>query len=246
VALDNNLYCFFFLKFMNKKQLIEILRKEGFSEKILKAFNKVKREDFIPQNLKEYAYENEPLPIGYGQTISQPYTIAFMLNLLELDKLNNKTKISNAKKLKADEYELRGERTENNKKLSKNKLKILEIGSGSGHVLALMNEICRNCKIYGIERIKQLVEKSKKVLKNKKNIKIICKDGSKGIKNKKFDRILISAACSKIPEHLYSQLNENGIIVASVKNSIFQIKKENGKIKIKEFYGFVFVPLVGD
>ena len=111
---------------MNKQQLIQELKKEGFSDKILKAFETIKREDFIPEKFKEYAYENESLPIEEGATISQPYTIAFMLNLLEL----------------------------------KDNQKILEIGSGSGYVLALINEISKNSEIYGIERIKGLVESS--------------------------------------------------------------------------------------
>ena len=74
---------------MNKQQLIKILREKGFSDKILKAFSRVKRESFIPRNLKEYAYENDPLPIGKGSTISQPYTIAFMLDLLEFKDFRN-------------------------------------------------------------------------------------------------------------------------------------------------------------
>ena len=61
--------------------------------------------------------------------------------------------------------------------------------------------------------------------------------------NGKFDRILISASSSFIPEHLFSQLKEDGIIVCPVKESIFQIKKENEEISKKEFPGFLFVPL---
>ena len=54
---------------MNKQQLIQELKKEGFSDKILKAFETIKREDFIPEKFKEYAYENEPLPIEEGATM---------------------------------------------------------------------------------------------------------------------------------------------------------------------------------
>ena len=107
-----------------------------------------------------------------------------------------------------------------------------------------MSEICKDCKVYGIEINKELVESSKEVLKSYKNIKVIYRDGSKGLKGKKFDRILISASSGKIPEHLFSQLEEKGIMVCPVKNSIFQIKKVNGGIRKKEFYGFVFVSLV--
>lgn len=207
---------------MQKKDLIKSLKKQGFSEKIIKAFEKVKREEFIHEELKESAYEDEPLPIGQGQTISQPYTIAFMLSLLEL--------------------------TDNQR--------ILEIGSGSGYVLALINEISKNSEIYGIERIKQLAENSKKILNKNKNIRIINKDGTKGLKVIKgvkegakplaLDRILISASAKEIPQKLISQLDFGGIMVCVVKNSILQIKRELKQTKIKEFPGFVFVPLIED
>ena len=70
---------------MNQKQfLLKDLKQHGFSKQILSAFEKIKREDFIPENLKERAYEDAALPLEFGQTISQPYTIATMLSLLEL------------------------------------------------------------------------------------------------------------------------------------------------------------------
>ncbi|HIG96780.1 MAG TPA: protein-L-isoaspartate(D-aspartate) O-methyltransferase [Candidatus Aenigmarchaeota archaeon] len=65
---------------------------ELVDEKILKtkavidAFNKVPREDFVPAEYKKHAYTNEPLPIGHGQTISQPLTVAVMTELLEAKK----------------------------------------------------------------------------------------------------------------------------------------------------------------
>jgi protein-L-isoaspartate(D-aspartate) O-methyltransferase len=71
---------------MNKQQLLESLRKQGFSREILNAFYKVLREDFVPENIKDMAYEDNPLPIGNGQTISQPYTIAIMLSELDIIK----------------------------------------------------------------------------------------------------------------------------------------------------------------
>jgi len=71
---------------MNKSQLLQSLKAQDFSKEIIEAFSKVKRENFLSENLKEYAYEDNALPIGYGQTISQPYTIAVMLSLLEIKK----------------------------------------------------------------------------------------------------------------------------------------------------------------
>lgn len=195
---------------MNKFELLSSLKSNGFPEKIVKAFEKVPREKFVPSDYKNLAYEDIALPLEKGATISQPYTIAFMLNLLEL----------------------------------KPNQKILEIGSGCGYVLALLAEITGG-KIFGLEIIKSLTEKSKKYLKNYSNIRIIHKNGFRGLPDKApFDRILISAATSKLPEHLYNQLSSSGIIVTPINNSIFQIKKQDDKIKLKEFPGFAFVVLI--
>jgi protein-L-isoaspartate(D-aspartate) O-methyltransferase len=52
--------------------------------KVLEAMRKVPRHLFVPENLQSYAYDDEPLPIGEGQTISQPYIVAYMTEVLEL------------------------------------------------------------------------------------------------------------------------------------------------------------------
>src|SRR3989344_8020280 len=49
---------------------------------LIEAFREVNRADFVPEKLKDDAYMNVPLPIGFDQTISQPFTVAFMLELL--------------------------------------------------------------------------------------------------------------------------------------------------------------------
>jgi protein-L-isoaspartate(D-aspartate) O-methyltransferase len=71
---------------MNEKELIEKLEKRGIGEEILKVIEKVDRKDFILEKNLNEVYEDHPLSIGYGQTISQPYTVAFMLQELELKK----------------------------------------------------------------------------------------------------------------------------------------------------------------
>lgn len=73
---------------MEKAELLAKLKKAGVlkSKKIIEAFEKVPREKFIPEKYKGLAYEDIPLPIGYGQTISQPTTIAIMLEALKVRK----------------------------------------------------------------------------------------------------------------------------------------------------------------
>lgn len=197
---------------MGKKELFNSLKNKGFSLEMINAFSKIKREDFIPEPYKKYAYEDNALPIGFGQTISQPYTIAFMLSLLKL----------------------------------KRGSKVLEIGSGSGYVLSLIHEITKS-EIYGVEIKESLAKSSKKLLSQKKKIKIYNKSGENGLSEKgKFDRILISASCkdSRIVYRLCKQLKNKGILVAPVKNSILSIEKNKNKLHYKKYEGFIFVPFI--
>ncbi len=63
------------------------IKRRGISdENVLAAMNKVERHLFVPKEYLKKAYEDSPLPIGEGQTISQPYIVAFMTEILKLDK----------------------------------------------------------------------------------------------------------------------------------------------------------------
>lgn len=65
--------------------VIETIERRGITDKdVLNAMRKVPRHLFVPESEQEYAYGDHPLPIGYGQTISQPYIVALMTELLEL------------------------------------------------------------------------------------------------------------------------------------------------------------------
>jgi len=196
---------------MNKKGLVNSLKNAGFGKSIINSFSRVYREDFMLPEHGKNSYEDEAFSIGYGQTISQPYTIAFMLDLLNLNKGN----------------------------------RVLEIGSGSGYVLALISKIVKHSEIVGIERVKELVARSKYTLKNDKDIRIIYGNGLKEVKKLgKFDRILVSASYEVIPKDFIGSLNDEGILVMPVCQSIFQIKKVKNKLIKKEFPGFLFVPLI--
>ncbi|MCI0666773.1 MAG: protein-L-isoaspartate(D-aspartate) O-methyltransferase [Methylococcaceae bacterium] len=66
------------------RETSQYLDREVLSEAVLEALRKVPRHRFVPEDQLEWAYENRPLPIGYGQTISQPYIVAIMTDLLKL------------------------------------------------------------------------------------------------------------------------------------------------------------------
>ncbi len=201
-----------------KDSLIRSLKNQGFSKEILDAFESVKREDFLQHSFQDRAYSDIALPIGQGQTISQPYTIATMLSLLDLKP---------------------GQR-------------ILEAGSGSGYVLALISKLIgKEDKVYGLERIEELVEQSKVVLLPYGNVEIVQRDANLGFKeNAPYDRILISAACEKVPENLIAQLKEGGILVAPLgiygeSQDLVAIRKNKGSYFIeKKVPGFAFVRFI--
>ena len=202
---------------MDKSHLIKSLKEEDFSKDILNAFSRVKRESFISDNMKHLAYENNALPIGEGQAISQPYTIATMLALLSLKKSQ----------------------------------KVLEIGSGCGYVLALISDIVGSKgKVYGIEIIKSLADKSRINLSEYGNVEVYHRNGGEGLAEKApFDKIIISAALEEIPKHLIQQLKDKGLIVAPIgsqyEQTLTSFQKVNDKLEVREeIPGFVFVPFV--
>ncbi len=204
---------------MNKEELLRRLKKMGFSKKIVNAFSDVKREDFIPEEFEEQTYEDTALPIGDGQTISQPYTIAVMLSELDLKPGQN----------------------------------VLEVGSGSGYVMALMSKIVgKKGRVFGLEVIKDLAKKSRESLAegNHRNVEVHARNGFNGFPEKApFDRILISAAVREIPEALLEQLKDRGILVAPkgprFQQDIVVIQKQGDKFITKsEIPGFIFVPFV--
>jgi protein-L-isoaspartate(D-aspartate) O-methyltransferase len=107
-------------------------------------------------------------------------------------------------------------------------------------------------KIYSIERHSELVNFAKKNLEKLgiKNVTVILGDGNLGLsKESPFDRIIITAACEKIPQTLFEQLSINGLLVAPVgefTQSLVLLKKTSQDVvKIKNEPGYVFVPLLG-
>ncbi len=181
---------------------------------IIKAFKKIDRADFVLSEYRSNPYKDIPLPIGYGQTISQPTTVTFMLELLQ----------------------------------SKEGEKILDIGSGSGWVTALLSLIAGNKgRVWGLEIIPELVEFGNANLAkyNFKNSKIIQAGEKLGlVQEAPFDKIIVSAAGGILPDELVNQLKIGGRMVIPINNSIWQIDKiSKNNIKRQEFPGFAFVPL---
>ena len=129
--------------------------------------------------------------------------------------------------------------------------KILEIGSGSGWQTAILSYLVGQGKVYSIERHSELAEFAKKNLDKLgiNNVKVILGDGNLGFPQESpFDRIIITAACKKVPEQLLEQLSDEGLLIAPVgefQQSMILLKKtSNGIVEIKNQPGYVFVPLL--
>lgn len=74
------------LNSLKRKELIELLKRQGIKDsRVLNAINRVRRDLFVSDEFKKFAYDNNALPISSNQTISQPYTVAFMTELLDIN-----------------------------------------------------------------------------------------------------------------------------------------------------------------
>ncbi len=171
--------------------------------------------NFVPESLQQSAYEDHPLPIGEGQTISQPYIVAAMLEHLSLQSTD----------------------------------RVLEIGTGSGYVTALLSLLCAG--VYSVERDAILAGAAESTLQRLeyRNVKTKAGDGRLGwAEYAPFDAILVSAATAEIPPALFAQLRQGGRMILPVGPSFSQelqlIRKIDGQPEVEVLEGCRFVPLV--
>lgn len=183
---------------------------------VLQSMRTVPRHLFVPKTHLHEAYADHPLPIGYGQTISQPYIVALMLALAE----------------------------------PASHKRLLEVGSGCGYLLAVAAQLF--AEVVGIERIEELYRESLDLLEaaGVQNAHVVCGDGYEGVaKRGPYDSIIVSCACSRIPQPLLDQLAPGGVAVLPVGDVLFQElitirKMGDGKYTSTSHGGVRFVPLI--
>ena len=213
---------------MTKDRLIDDLIRDGYlkTPPVIEAFRKIDRADFVPAEYKEKAYVNAPLPIGEGQTISQPLTVAFMLELLEP---KPGEKILDIGAGSGWTTALLGEIVSSSSSAD----------NGGGKVIAIER----------ISKLQKMAEAniSKYGFIEKGTVKIIQGNGVNGYKDEApYDKIIAAAAAGRIPRAWKSQLKIGGRIVAPVSSSIVMLHKiDQDHFEKKEYFGFAFVPLIG-
>jgi len=200
------------------KKLISELITQGHlkSPAVIKAFERIKRRDFMPADLAAEESINAPLPIGHGQTISQPLTVAFMLELLDLFEGQKVLDIGSGS----------GWTT----------ALLAAIVGPTGRVFAIerirsLKEFGEsNVRKYSFNNIEFFCQDGSKGLKE----------------SEPFDRILVSASAFEIPEELKRQLKIGGrLVIPTTANDIRLIHRVDKNNYREEIYpGFVFVPLV--
>ena len=205
-------------------RLVERLTDQGISDvRVLEVMRDTPRHLFLDEALASRAYEDLALPIGHQQTISQPYIVARMTELLI-----------------------------QNERLAQRPLgAVLEIGTGCGYQTAILSKFSE--KVISIERIKPLHEKAKHILKDLKisNAELFHDDGSKfENKTKKYDAILLAAAPLAVPEYLYKSLEIGGRLISPIGNGSTQKLTLVTRVAVEEFKTEVleevlFVPLIG-
>lgn len=207
--------------------LIDNLIKHGYLKTpvIISAFKKIKRQNFLRLEETGLAEIDAPVSIGYGQTISQPATVAFMLEKL---KPRAGEKILDVGVGSGWTAALLAE----------------AVGSagriyGVERIGELADFATANINKYNFIR-KGLVQ-------------IFCTDGYKGLPEfAPFDKILVSAAAKEIPEELLKQLKVGGRLVLPLGGqgqiqTVAVIEKQTaGEFKRTEYPGFIFVPLIED
>ncbi len=223
------------MDFFKERELMverQIKARGIYNERLLDAFLKVERHLFVPKSMTQFAYYDQPLSIGYGQTISQPYIVALMIDLLDLKKDNIVLEIGTGSgyqtvllaEMAKSVYSI--ERIEPLARSAKKRAEklgykniIIKVGDGT------LGWTDRDFSM------------NENVLSNYKEVDI------------KFDGIIVSAAAPEMPQKLIEQLADNGRMVIPYgkhfSQDLLRISKRNNKIKRENFGGCMFVPLIG-
>lgn len=204
-----------------RSRMIERLRADGIrDEAVLAAMNAVPRHLFVDQALETRAYEDSALPIGYGQTISSPFSVARMAEL--------------ARHGEAGQGRMLG--------------RVLEVGLGCGYQAAVLARLAR--EVVAVDRIAALVGKTRVRLRELRvhNVRPKHGDGMAGVTEfAPYDAIVVAAAFPDVPEALLGQLADGGRLVmprGSGTQKLIVIERQGEACTERTLEGVRFVPLL--
>ena len=184
-------------------------------ERLRAAFTRVHRADFLPGRVAGFAGEDAAVPIGHGQTNSQPSTVRAMLDLLEVAP---------------------GHR-------------VLDVGCGSGWTTALLGDLVGpEGEVVGVEIVPDLVATGRE------NLGAYAmpwtrieqaQDDVLGVPDAApYDRVLVSAEATQVPDQLVDQLAEGGVLVVPVRGRMTVVHRRGGDPEVRHAGWYSFVPLI--
>ena len=211
-----------------RKRLVERLREKGIhNDAVLNAIIEMPRHMFVDEAMATRAYEDCALPIGEGQTISQPYVVALMTQLLL--------------ESQSVDRDLRGSVP----------AKVLEIGTGSGYQAAILSMLVD--RVYTVERVRSLAHRCSRKFSELgiRNISSRYTDGYDGwVTEAPFDAILVTAAMEQVPRELIDQLRPGGVLIAPIgprsesqQLSVLRLR-ETGQLQTQQIASVRFVPFL--
>ena len=184
-------------------------------DRVRKALGAIRREDFLPRSQRRHAGEDRALHIGYRQTNSQPTTVSNMLTLLEVEP---------------------GDR-------------VLDVGSGSGWTTALLGALVGPTgEVHAVELVPELVAWGGKNLATYSMPWTSISQASPDVlglpAQAPFDRILVSAQASRLPDELVAQLTVGGVMVVPVAGAMTVVRRTAGEPAVVQQGMYSFVPLI--
>lgn len=206
-----------------RQRMIARLQERGISHpEVCQAMLKIPRHLFLEPAFESRAYGDDALPLGFGQTISQPFTVARMSEQLIVSSPQNP---------------------------NFTREKVLEIGTGCGYQTAILAQLFQD--VYTVERIGALHEKARATLRSLKiqNVRLVHADGQMGLPaGAPYDAIIMTAAAPHIPAALLEQLRPHGRLILPISQGeqqhLWRIEKHGNEVTHTQLDPVRFVPLL--
>lgn len=208
-----------------RKALVDDLEEHGYvkTEKVRNAMLKVPREEFIPPENRKYAYIDQPLPIGEGQTISAPHMVAIICETLHIEEDMKILEIGAG--------------------FGYNAAIVAELLGPTGHLYTTER----------IEFLAKQAEENLERTGYGERVTVLHTDGTCGLEGEApFDRIYATASAPQLPEPLKGQLKIGGRLLVPIgpqsyiQKLVCITRQDEDKYESRELGGVAFVPMIGE